>query len=98
MGVCITNIEKTCTDAIAVVQSYLDGHVAASDMSDELDEALELVNSTGGYLCECEAEGNLLLGLMVDKCSAAWTACLAAKNGQRYVAKMYVAEYKELVK
>ena len=83
------NIEKTCTDAIAVVERYLTGDVSVYDMQDELYEAREAVD---------RAWDKYTSRMKSDMCTTAWLAVLAARHDRRDLAKMYVAEYKELVK
>ena len=80
------NIEKTCADAIAVVERYLTGDVSAYDMQDELFEAQEAVDRVW--------DGKCLSSKSHRQCRTAWNACLAAKNDKRIIAKTYVAEFR----
>tara|TARA_R110002074_G_scaffold366071_3_gene539932 strand:+ start:427 stop:678 length:252 start_codon:yes stop_codon:yes gene_type:complete len=78
------NIEQTCKDAIAVVERYLAGDLVAADMYDELQEAQDAVD---------DAWDNSNSRKSNRTCRAAWHACLAAKNDEWSLAKMYVNEY-----
>ena len=83
------NIEKTCADAIAVVERYLTGDVSAYDMQDELFEAQEAVDCAWR---ECNSNKSRCL------CFTAWWACSHAKDNERSIAKMYVDRFWGLVK
>jgi hypothetical protein len=81
------NIEKTCADAIAVVERYL-FTAADSDMMNEICEAKDAVESAWD-VCKSPKSHR--------QCRAAWTACLSAKTGHTSTAEMYVDEYWEQV-
>ena len=94
------NIEKTCADAIAVVERYLANDVPAYDMRNELYEAREAVDSAWDVIHRSRKSLRLppLEKLHHCMCRAAWHACLAAKSDEIMLAEKYVEEYKELVK
>ena len=82
------NIEQVCKDAITVVEKYLAGDLVAADMYDELQEAQDAVDDAW-YVAKSRKSQRM--------CRAAWHACLAAKNDERDIAKMYVKEFWEQV-
>ncbi len=83
------NIEQACKDAVVLVQSYLDGDLIAADMMDELCEAQEAVDYAWDESSSRKAD---------RMCRPAWHACIAAKNDERDIAKMYVNAFWEQVK
>ena len=88
------NIEKTCADAIAVVERYLANDVPAYDMRNELYEARGAVGDSwearAWDVCKSHKPQRI--------CRAAWHACDTAKDGEVILAKKYVEEYEDLVK
>tara|TARA_R110002167_G_scaffold7563_2_gene35852 strand:+ start:116 stop:385 length:270 start_codon:yes stop_codon:yes gene_type:complete len=83
------NTEQICKGAIAVVERYLDdGFVYwVGYMHDELQEAQEAVDDAWDE--SISRKSTRLCRL----CRAAWHACLAAKNDERVIAKVYADEY-----
>lgn len=83
------NTEQICKDAIAVVERYLDDGFAhwVDYMHDELQEAQEAIDDVWDESISRKATR------LCRQCRSAWHACLAAKNGERVVAKVYVDEF-----
>ena len=92
------NTEQICKDAIAVVERYLDdGFVYwVGYMYDELQEALYAVEAAWHHANSHRSSLRKATRLC-RLCRAAWLACLAAKNDERSLAKMWVNEYWEQV-
>ena len=99
------NIEKVCRDAIKVVEKYLAGDLIAADMYDELQEAQDAADDAWDeanriwcfHITELDNNNKPVSSKSNRICRAAWHACLAAKNDERSLAKMYVNGYWELV-
>ena len=92
------NIEKTCADAIEVVERYLTGvDVHYADIFDELSEAMEAADCAWDESISRMKNGTCSTACMLMSIRS-WGACIAAKSDERDLAKMYVDEYKELVK
>ena len=86
------NIEQVCEDAIAVVERYLANDLAAADMYDELQEALNAVEAAWHHANSHRSSLRKATRLC-RLCRAAWLACLAAKNDERVIAKVSVNEF-----
>ena len=82
------NIEKTCADAIAVVERYLAGDMYRCQRITEFNEAQGAVVKAWASVTEGHRSKSYKL------CRTAWNACLAAKNDKRIIAKTYVAEFR----
>ena len=82
------NIEQVCSDAIIEVESYLANNLVAGEVYDELCEAQEAVDRAWDIAKSRTSH---------CMCRAAWHACLAAKNDERNIAKMYVNAFWEQV-
>ena len=78
-----SDYEKVCAEAITSVEDYLANDMVA-DMYEELQEAQTAVDDAWDTVKSRKAN---------RMCRAAWHACLAAKNDEQGIARMYVAEY-----
>jgi hypothetical protein len=82
------NIEQACTDAVNLVQSYLDSGLIAADMYDELCCRMAAVDYAWDECMQRKSH---------CQCRTAWHAVLAAKHDKRDLAKMYATEFWEYV-
>jgi hypothetical protein len=100
------NIEQTCADAIAVVERYLANTSARAFspryrvyMMNEVCAAKDAVGDAWDSLLAVEYAGGGSIPKAANRlCCAAWWACAHTKDDECNLAKMYVDEYKELVK
>ena len=76
--------EKVCINAIQVVGKYLASDLVAADIHEELQEAQRTVSDAWD-----EVESRKARRI----CRTAWHACLAAKLGDRRLARIHVWDF-----